>query len=351
MKKNFLYKILFERVFDPIALYQVKNNEIIYFDINPAYEKVMKLTRNKILGKTFQQVWPNAEPRWSRVIIESLKQKKTMHCLGESLDSGSYLEAIAFPIPPEMAAVIFLDRTKLKLSDNSLKQKQNQLRILAAQITLSEENIKRSIASDIHDIIGHELVSELNLLRELKNESSQDKIKSSINQLIAKTENIISESRNLIFELSPPVLKEAGLNPAIEELAENILGANKIQWEFKKRGSADEYKIDDEICIILYRMTRELFINVLKHSKASKVIVIINRTPELITVAVEDNGKGFNDKEKKNNGFGLFSIRERLLALGGDLRIISEQNKGAMVIMSCPRKLKRGDLNDSLNNS
>ena len=106
------YRILFERVFDPIALYRVEADKIIFIDINPAYERVMKLSRDDVIGRTFYDVWPKAEARWSGVIKECLKQKRTMHCIGESIDAKSYLEAIAFPIPPEMAAVIFLDRTK-----------------------------------------------------------------------------------------------------------------------------------------------------------------------------------------------------------------------------------------------
>ena len=94
-------------------------------------------------------------------------------------------------------------------------------------------------------------------------------------------------------------------------------------------------------------MARELLINVVKHSGASIVNIIINRKPEIITVAVEDNGRGFDVDER---GFGLFSVRERLLALGGELRIISEHGEGTMAIMSCPRKLKDGEFYDTNNN-
>ena len=71
-------------------------------------EKVMKITRDEVIGHEFKDVWPKAEARWSRVILECLRQKRTTHCIGESADAESYLEAIAFPIPPDMAAVIFL---------------------------------------------------------------------------------------------------------------------------------------------------------------------------------------------------------------------------------------------------
>ena len=263
-----------------------------------------------------------------------------MHCIGESVDVESYLEAIAFPIPPKMAAVIFLDRTKLKRSDNALKKRQMQLRALATQLTISEENTRRSIASYLHDKIGYDLINQLNILRDIYSRPDTENIADNIQALMSITENIIAENRNLIFELSPPVLKEAGLNPALEELAENILTPNDIKWQIITKGSSEEFKVDDSVCVILYRMARELMINVVKHSEASKVNIIINRKDEIITVAVEDNGKGFNVEKK---GFGLFSVRERLMALGGELRIISEEEQGTMAIMSCPRKLKKGE--------
>lgn len=342
------YRILFERVFDPIALYRVEAGRIIFIDINPAYEKVMKQSRNDVKGRTFNDVWPKAESRWSRVIRECLKQKRTMHCIGESADVGGYLEAIAFPIPPEMAAVIFLDRTKLKRSDNELRHRQRQLRALAAQLTISEENTRRGIASELHDRVGYDLLRQLKIIRELEARNDTDNIKDTLHELIANTENIIAGNRTLIFELSPPVLKEAGLNPALEELAENILSPCGISWRVIAKGSEEYYRADDSVCVILYRMARELLINAAKHSGASNVNIIINRRPDIITVAVEDDGIGLPHGVPK--GFGLFSIRERLFALGGNLKIISEQGKGLMAVMTCPLKMKNGGtLNDDKN--
>ncbi len=341
-RAGFTYRILFERVFDPIALYRIDGNKIIFVDINPAYEKVMKLSRYDVIGRTFYDVWPHAEQRWSKVIRECLKQKRTMHCIGESTDVGSYLEAIAFPIPPEMAAVIFLDRTKLKRSENALRRRQRQLRELAAQLTIIEENTRRGVASELHDSVGYDLLKQLRILRGLEAREDTKNISSIIHELILNTENIIAGNRSLIFELSPPVLKEAGLNPALEELAKNILEPRGITWHIITKGSADEYKADDSVCVILYRMSRELLINAVKHSGASNVNIIINRKPEIITVAVEDNGTGLLRSSGK--GFGLFSIRERLIALGGNLKIISEQGKGLMAVMTCPLKMKNGEI-------
>ena len=341
LSNNFSYRILFERVFDPIALYRIEDDKIIFADVNPAYERVMKLPRKNVIGKTFHDVWPDAEARWSEIIRGCLAQNRTVHCVGESLENGSYLEAIAFPIPPDMAAVIFLDRTKLKRSGDDLRKRQAQLRELAARLTISEEDTRRGVASELHDRVGYDLICQLRMLRELESRTDTQNIRPQIQSLIANTERIISGNRSLIFELSPPALKEAGLNPALEELAQNILAPHGIKWHIITKGSADEYRADDSVCVILYRTARELLINAVKHSGASEVNIIINRKPEIITVAVEDNGKGLQGSSK---GFGLFSIKERLLALGGNLKILSEPGEGLMAVMTCPLKMKKGDI-------
>ena len=347
--KNFSYKILFERVFDPIAIHKVEDGNITFVDVNPAYERVMKLSRDNVIGRKFHDVWPNAESKWSGIIRDCLTQNRTVHCVGESVDIGGYLEAIAFPIPSDMAAVIFFDRTKLKRSKDDLRKYQEQLRELAARLTISEEDTRRGVATELHDRIGYDLICQLRMLREIESMNDAENIRPQIQKLIANTQRIIAGNRSLIFELSPPALKEAGLNPALEELAQNILEPHGISWHVITRGSAEEYRADDSVCVILYRMARELLINAVKHSGASQVNIIINRKPGNITVAVEDNGQGLQGNTK---GFGLFSIKERLLALGGNLKIISEPGEGLMAVMTCPLKMKKGDiLHDDKNTS
>lgn len=407
---SFSYNVLFNSVFDPIALYHVRSSPlhglpaddelvldgtrknqqsgtpgnpqrgtqpisgIFFVDVNPAYERVMNIKREDVIGRSFIDVWPNAEKCWSRIITDCLDNTRTESCESISRDAGRYLEAIAFPLPEDHAAVIFLDKTELRKSDTALKNREEMLRALVAKLTLSEENTRREIADDIHDRMGCELVTQLNRLRRLSESSLPPDVASEISDIAKRTEKLIAESRSLIFELSPPVLKEVGLNPALEALARNMLGKQGIHWSFRSKGTIEEFDADDAVCIILYRMTRELLMNVIKHSGADMVNIIVNRGPQKIMVAVEDNGKGFsrailrhhnsiNDKANagssppKNaslggtpgnplSGFGLFSIHERLQAIGGEFRIVSQPGKGATVAMSCPLRLRSSNLGE-----
>ena len=140
-----------------------------------------------------------------------------------------------------------MDKTDWKLSNDALKDKQEELRALAAQLTLSEENTRRAIAADIHDRIGYELVAQLKTLRRLMEDDLAPSVRREIERLAAAAERLISQSRSLIFELSPPVLKEVGLNPALEALAKSLLEPQGIEWGLRSRGTIGEFNADDAI--------------------------------------------------------------------------------------------------------
>lgn len=224
------------------------------------------------------------------------------------------------------------------------------LRELATKLTISEETTRREIATDLHDSIGHSLLSLLLDLRKLKeNYHRPNAAESILDGAIESTERMIAESRQLIFELSPPILLEVGITPALEALADKLLSPRDIKWSVSTRGQLKDYPADDAVCIILYRMSRELLVNVIKHAKAKHVHINVNRGPNKIQVVIEDDGvgmrKNFMPGRGNTGGLGLFSIRERLLHIGGDMRIVSNKD-GTTVSLLAPLKLKVSDLRE-----
>ena len=355
-------RFFYEQEFNPIALYKIEpdigvagSSAIRYIDVNHAYEVVNKIKREDVIGKTFGEVWPYVEPHWSRIIERCVIENRAVQVESKCEVTGKYLEAIAFPLPGSKAATIFLDMTELKKSEEELKEKQktlleyqSKLRELATKLTISEETTRREIATDLHDSIGHSLLAlmlDLRRLKEIyKGEGEAGRI---IDNSIKSTEEMITESRALIFELSPPILLEVGITPALEALADKLLIPRGIKWYVTTRGTLKDYPADDAVCIILYRMSREVLINVIKHAKAKSVHISVNRGPNKIQVVIEDDGVGMRPdlaekRGRKKGGLGLFSIRERLLHIGGELRIISNES-GTTVSMLAPLKLRTGD--------
>ena len=362
MSEIYSHQFFFERSFNPIAIYRIEGDacslaadKIFFVNVNPAYERVNKVRKEDVVGRSFYDVWPTVEPCWGEIIVRCIKEQKSVHCENESAYTGKYLEVIAFPIAEGMAATMFLDRTEWKKSDEKLRDHQKKLlryqemlRELATKLTISEEETRREIATDLHDSIGHSLLTLLLDLRKAKEEHSlSDELSSIISNSISVTEKMIAESRHLIFELSPPILLEIGITPALETLADHMLTPRGIAWEVTTRGRLEDFSADDVICVILYRMSRELMMNVIKHSGADKVLISVNRGPKKIQVVIEDNGRGlpknFCMERSKSPGLGLFSIRERLIHIGGELQIISNTG-GTTISMLAPLHLNIGEM-------
>ncbi len=239
---------------------------------------------------------------------------------------------------------IVRDITKRKRSEEKLLEYQEQLKSLASQLTLTEERERRRIATDLHDNITQSLAMsklKLDLVRDSKHSSSADLVEV-LNETSRNIEHIIQEVRTLTFDLSSPILYELGFEAAVAEwLTERIEKEHYIATEFEDDGQPKP--LDDDTRTVLFRDVRELLTNVVKHAQAKKVRVSIRKDHSRIHVSVEDDGRGF-DPEKaaataaKAGEFGLFSIRERLKQLGGNIEIESVPGHGTRVTLVAPLK-------------
>jgi signal transduction histidine kinase len=142
----------------------------------------------------------------------------------------------------------------------------------------------------------------------------------------------------LTSELSPPVLYSFGFVPAVEWLVGQFQELHGIRFEFRNDGELKP--MDEETQVLLFRITRELLFNVLKHSQARNRWVSISKDGNSIQIVVKDDGVGFDASTLFNNvdSFGFFSIRERLKYLGGRIEVASEPGKGTKVVLSARLK-------------
>ncbi len=151
-------------------------------------------------------------------------------------------------------------------------------------------------------------------------------------------EAVIS-TRSLTFELSPPILYELGLEAALEWLTEEMESKHGIHCRFEDSGQPKP--LDHDIGVLLFQTVRELLVNVRKHARARNVEVSIKRSGANILIKVEDDGVGFDMKRLcprggKPDGFGLFSIRERMRHVGGQVEIKSAPGQGTRVTVTAP---------------
>lgn len=231
------------------------------------------------------------------------------------------------------------DVTGRKEVEEQLLDYQRQLRSLASELVLAEQRERRSIAVDLHDRVGHTLAMAQIKLNQLQMVNTNPELSRLLDEATGLVEESISDTRSLTLEISPPALYELGLEAALDELAQEIQDEQHIRTEVVDDGQPKPMGEDAKVA--LYRATRELMINAVKHSQSPYLRVTLSRAADRIVVEVIDQGRGFDPARAqtdaaKTKSFGLFSIRERLRHMNGEIKIDSRPGQGTRVTLTMP---------------
>ena len=237
------------------------------------------------------------------------------------------------------AQIVFRDITERKLAQERIISDQKQLRILTAELLLTEERERHEIATALHDSLGPILAfskRELGILQK----SAPPQVAESLKNIGDNISEAVKQTRTLTFDLSPPTLYTLGFEIAIEELLERFCEEHKLEYSFQKSDAPKP--LTDPVKVLLYRSTREMLINIAKHARAKFVKVVLSRVENDIEITIEDDGKGFDTSamKEKSKGLGLFSVRERLRHIGGKLEIESKRGKGTNITLTAPLKIE-----------
>ena len=151
----------------------------------------------------------------------------------------------------------------------------------------------------------------------------------------------IDATKSIVFTLSPPILYDLGFEAALEWLSRSLMDKHGVKIDVESEELS--IQIEKDISIVLFHAVRELLINALKHARATRISVSLNRTDNRLQVNVEDNGIGLKTGVTEagsdgNNGFGLFNIQERILYIGGKFKVSSEPGHGTKAMIVVPVK-------------
>ena len=229
------------------------------------------------------------------------------------------------------------DITEYKKTLEKLHEYKNDLQALTQELSLTEERERRRIAMELHDHAIQNLAYCKIKLDEFYKDGAAESSEHTINELKEIISRTIQSIRTLTFELSPPVLYELGLEPAIEWLGENIL--LKMGILFRIESDNFEDNLNQEMRILLFQVIRELLYNSAKHSKARETIVTIRKKEDNLFISIQDDGIGFDTNEtigKKSQNFGFFSIQERMNNIGGFFNIKSSPGHGTVASIIVP---------------
>jgi PAS domain S-box-containing protein len=212
---------------------------------------------------------------------------------------------------------------------------------LLERIVTSEEEERGRIARDIHDQLGQRVTAlRLQIANLIDNGVDPEKLPGQVELLRRTAMRLDSEISFLAWELRPAALDDLGLPDAAAAFLEDWSHNYKISSDFNLQGFGEK-RLDPTMETQLYRIMQEALNNIAKHSKASRVNVLLSWNRDEVSLVVEDNGHGFDAAAMENprgtgKGFGLMSMRERASLVGGKIEIESGEGTGTTVYARFP---------------
>ena len=216
--------------------------------------------------------------------------------------------------------------------ESVIDSQRDRINHLLIRQTLIEENERRRLGRAMHDGIAQDLAHLRSLIaRDLQHPMTA--------RLISALDAVIKSVRTVTFELSPPVLEDLGIGPAIRWLAEHLGESYGAQIEVA--GDAAEPRICASTRTIAFRAVRELAMNAVKHAERAQIELGWLVDEHVAHFFVYDNGPGFDaadtsDAMERPQRFGLLSIEQQIRGVGGTFGLVSEVGVGTRVDITVP---------------
>lgn len=224
---------------------------------------------------------------------------------------------------------------------------QEQLRQLSRQVLRAQEEERKRISRELHDVIAQTLTGINVRLATLKQEAAHDT--KGLDRSISSTQRLVKRSVDIVHEfareLRPAVLDDLGLIPALHSFMKDYAARTGIHTRLTAFAGVEA--LDDTRRTVLYRVAQEALTNVAKHAHASQVTVNIRPLAGAARMEIQDNGKSFEVERvlraQKGKRLGLLGMRERLEMVGGQFTIESAPGAGTTVMAQIPfGKSERG---------
>ena|GEM_PF-331824 len=211
--------------------------------------------------------------------------------------------------------------------NRALAEREEELARLSRRLLSAQEDERRRIAHELHDKLGQSLAAVKLHIGALRKSLPDEQRK----EILGIVDQAIVETRSLAYSLRPPLLENLGLLPSIHQLAEMIEASSGIEVRLAME---EGKRLPRPVESLLFTVAQEAIKNVQGHAQANRVVVTLSRKPGRVTLAIEDDGIGFQATDSQ--GLGLLGIRERVEGIGGRLIITSTVGNGSCVTVEVP---------------
>lgn len=237
-------------------------------------------------------------------------------------------------------AAVAAQRAMAASLEDRVRERTAQLRMLTAELALTEERERRVLARDLHDDLGQVLAIVKIKLTSLEESERRGALKGPLQEIETLIDQANRSARSLMLQLSPPTLQTLGLFAALEWLGDEMERIYGLTVHIDKEGELP--RLEEPARTTIFRAIRELLINVAKHAETDAAQINCHQNADgQLSISVTDQGLGFDyqhalSNQAKDSGFGLISARERIEFIGGEMTVDTMPGYGTTITIVFP---------------
>ena len=348
------YRVLVETINEGAATLDAQGT-VLY--ANARFAEFLHVPLEKFIGAPIQSHVPPAahEKLWA-LVQESLSDNTKGEISLQTREGRPRL--IQFSLSavknsiPQTICVVATELTELAEANEALKANEEALRQLSSRLLQLQDEERRHIARDLHDITGQKLAFQSIVLSQLNNSVTDPATKSSVAECQQLTNQISEEIRTLSYLLHPPLLDELGLSSAVHWYTQGFEKRTGIHVDVDI--ARDFPRLPADVETTLFRVIQESLTNVHRYAETRTAFIHVARVGDEVELKIADQGKGIRAEILKSSrravapiGVGIQGMKERMRQLSGRLEVTSRPNQGTLITATLPIREPRAESSGS----
>lgn len=338
------YRELFENSKDALYLHDMSGR---YTSVNRAAERLSGYPREELVGRHFSDLVP---AEYANHVREQLCKK--LETSGETTYEVEMITKSGRRIPVEVSSrLIVEDGLPVSVQGcvrdiSERKRAQEASRSYSRQLIEAQEAERRRISLELHDQVGQILTAVKMNLHALQQTCAQPEMLKSIQENLIVIDEAVDQVRDLSVDLRPALLDDFGLVVALRWYLERQSKNTGVAAEFISLSLDEDDRFTAELETACFRIVQEGVTNIIRHARANRISVRLERTGADLMLVIADDGSGFDVKNTLVDGqgvatLGLRGMEERAQAVGGTLLIDSAPGLGTQVCATLPVALEK----------